>query len=216
MPLLLSALWVTASFPGNIFTAFFVDRLGRRTFFLTGLTGLTVTLILECAMQASFLGTDNTAGQKAAIFFIFLFIFFWSTFMDASQFVYLAEIFPTHVRSTGVGFGMVGLYLASIILLVAGPIALDKITWRFFLVLIIPTFCHLLNVYFFFPETKQRSLEDINAQFGEKVAVRFYGATEEDERAYAKAIEEEDRAQGLRATVSNDMEKTTLSHIDKI
>ena len=77
MPLLLSALWVTASFPGNIFTAFYIDKFGRRTFLLTGLTGLTVCLIFECAMQAEFLGTDNTGGQKAAIFFIFLFIFFW-------------------------------------------------------------------------------------------------------------------------------------------
>jgi len=51
MPLLLSALWVTASFPGNIFTAFFVDKLGRRTFLLTGLGGLTITLICEAAMQ---------------------------------------------------------------------------------------------------------------------------------------------------------------------
>ncbi|KIV99334.1 uncharacterized protein PV09_08993 [Verruconis gallopava] len=216
MPLLLSALWVTSSFPGNIFTAFFVDKLGRRTFLLTGLTGLTITLIFECAMQASFLGTTNTAGQKAAIFFIFLFIGFWSTFMDASQFVYLSEIFPTHIRSTGVGIGMLGLYFASIILLVAGPIALDKITWKFFLVLIIPTFLHLLNVYFFFPETKQRSLEDINAQFGEKVAVRYYGATEEDELAYAKAIEEEDRAHGIQSGKAIDAEKTTVTHINNV
>ena len=72
MPLLLSALWVTASFPGNIFTALYIDKIGRRKFLLTGLGGITITLILEAVMQAQFLGTNNTAGQKAAIFFIFL------------------------------------------------------------------------------------------------------------------------------------------------
>ncbi|KAK5144727.1 hypothetical protein LTR16_012820, partial [Cryomyces antarcticus] len=77
--------------------------------------------------------------------------------------------------------GMVGLYVGSIILLVAGLIALDQITWKFFLVLIIPTALHWLNVFFLFPETKQRSLEDINAAFGEKVAVHYYHATEEEE-----------------------------------
>ena len=30
MPLLLLAIWITASFPGNVFTALFVDKLGRR------------------------------------------------------------------------------------------------------------------------------------------------------------------------------------------
>lgn len=77
MPLLLSALWVTASFPGNLFTACYIDRFCRRTFLLTGWTGLTVCLIFERAVQAEFLDTENTAGQKTAIFFIFLFIFFW-------------------------------------------------------------------------------------------------------------------------------------------
>ena len=77
MPLLLSALWVTASFPGNIFTAFYVDKFGRRTFLLIGLTGLIVSLSFECALQAQYQGTDNKPGQRAAIFFIFLFIAFW-------------------------------------------------------------------------------------------------------------------------------------------
>lgn len=56
------------------------------------------------------------------------------------------------------GIGMAGLYLADIILLVAGPIALDKIGWKFFLVLIIPTALHIAFVYFMCPETKGRSL----------------------------------------------------------
>ena len=82
---------------------------------------------------------------------------------------------------------MIGLYLADIIILVAGPIALDKIKWKFFLVLIVPTFFHIIFVYFMCPETKGRSLEDINVQFGEKVAIRFYGATEEEERELEEA-----------------------------
>lgn len=53
---------------------------------------------------------------------------------------------------------MTGLYLADIILLVAGPIALDNIRWKFFLVLIIPTALHIIFVYFCLPETKGRSL----------------------------------------------------------
>lgn len=197
MPLLLSALWVTLSFPGNVFTAFFIDKIGRRIFMLIGLGGITITLIFEAAMQAQYLGGTNAAGQRAAVFFIFLFIFFWSSFMDASQYLYLSEIFPTHIRSQGMAVGMVGLYLTSIIVLVAGPIALEVIKWKFFLVLIIITALHWLNVFFLFPETKQRSLEDINVAFGEKVAVHYYGATEEEEKQYAAAIEEEERRHGI-------------------
>ncbi|KAJ9640902.1 hypothetical protein H2199_005570 [Coniosporium tulheliwenetii] len=196
MPLLLSAIWVTASFPGNIFTAFFVDRLGRRLFLLTGLAGLTITLIFECILQALYQGTANKAGQRAAVFFIFLFIAFWSTFIDATQYL------------------MVGLYVASIIILSVGPIALEKITWKFFIVLIIPTALHFCNVYFIFPETKQRSLEDINQAFGERVAVHYYGATAEDEKVYEQAMREDRVAHGEveKAGVG----ETGVVHVEKV
>jgi MFS family permease len=191
MPLLLSAIWVTASFPGNIFNGLFVDKFGRRAFLLTGLGMLVIVLTLECIMQAQFLGTTNIAGQRAAIFFIFLFIICWSFCMDATQFLYLSEIFPTHIRAQGMAVGMSGLYCATIILLIAGPTALNNITWKFFIVLIIPTAAQFLVIFFFAPETMQRSLEDISAEFGDKVAVHYYHATIEDEKQYDQALEEE-------------------------
>jgi len=54
--------------------------------------------------------------------------------------------------------------------------------------LIIPTAIYWFLVYFLFPETRQRSLEDINEAFGEKVAVHYHGATEDEEREYLKVI----------------------------
>lgn len=155
---------------------------------LIGLAGTMVANTLEAALQAQYLGTTNIAGQKAAIFAIFLFILFWSSFLDASQFLYLSEIFPMHIRAEGMALGMSALYLADIAVLIAGPIALDKIKWKFFLVFIIPTAVEWLCVFFFFPETKQRSLEDINAAFGDTVAVHYYGATTEEQEEYLKAI----------------------------
>lgn len=84
MPLLLTSLWVTSTFPGNIFCAFFVERFGRRKFMLIGLIGILMCLVCEVALQAEFVGTNNRSGQNAAIFFCFFFITpFWSTFMDA-------------------------------------------------------------------------------------------------------------------------------------
>lgn len=109
---------------------------------------------------------------------------------------------------------MVGLYVASIIILSVGPIALEKITWKFFIVLIIPTALHFCNVYFIFPETKQRSLEDINQAFGERVAVHYYGATAEDEKVYEQAMREDRVAHGEveKAGVG----ETGVVHVEKV
>ena len=67
--------------------------------------------------------------------------------MDATQYLYLSEIFPTHLRSQGVAVGMFHYFIANIILLVAGPVALDKVGWKFLLVLLIPTVCYTVAVY---------------------------------------------------------------------
>ncbi|KAK1509059.1 hypothetical protein CABS01_08289 [Colletotrichum abscissum] len=191
MPLLLLGIWVTVGFLGNIITALFLDRFGRRKFLLVGISGILVSLICECALQARYLGTDNIAGLNAAVFFIYLFIAFFGCCIDATQFVYLTEIFPNHIRSQGSAFGIVNSALASLVMLMVAPIALEKITWRFFLVLIVPTACYLLVIFLYFPETSKKSLEDINEAFGEKVAVHYTHATRAEEEEYRKAADHE-------------------------
>lgn len=117
---------------------------------------------------------------------------------------------------------MMGLYLADIILLVAGPIALEKIGWKFFYVLIFPTALNIVFVYFMCPETKGRSLEDINAQFGEQVAIHFYGATEEEKAELDKAAirDEEEELAGKRglgdARSTGVDEKGVMAHAEEV
>lgn len=216
MPLLLIALWVTATFPGNVFTSLMTDRWGRRTFMLIGLAGCYISNVFEAALQAEYLGTSNIAGQRAAIFFIFLFVLFCSSFLDASQFLYLSEIFPMYIRAEGMALGMSALYLADIVVLVAGPIALEKIKWKFFLVFIIPTAVEFVVVYFFFPETKQRSLEDINAAYGDTVAVHYYGATSEEQAEYLKAIAAGDLVHHGGTNGINEKGDSEVSHTEKV
>ncbi|KAK4982676.1 hypothetical protein LTR50_007637 [Elasticomyces elasticus] len=201
LPLLLLAIWTTVSFPGNIITALYIDKLGRRMFMLVGASGILVSLIMECVLQALYAGGTNKSGQRAAIFFIYLFIVFWSSCFDATQFLYLSEIFPTEVRGQGTAVGMFNWFAAQIVILCAGPVALNNITWRFFLVLIVPTALYIPVIYFFFPETNKRSLEDINAQFGDEVAVHFSGATEAEIEEYRNAMQLEGKTAVLHTEI---------------
>ncbi|KAK5112258.1 hypothetical protein LTR62_004419 [Meristemomyces frigidus] len=209
-PLLLLAIWITISFPGNIITALYIDKFGRRTFMLIGASGILVSLVLECILQAVYTGSDNATGKRAAIFPVFLFICFWSSCFDATQYLYMSEIFPTAIRSQGTAVGMANQFAAQIVVLVAGPIALNNIGWKFFLVMACPTAVYIPVIYFFFPETRQRSLEDINTQFGDKVAVHYFGATAAEEEEYAHVIEVEGQGGVLSAKGG------TLEHVEKV
>lgn len=204
VPLLLNACWTTFTIIGNIWTALYIDRWGRRTFLLIGATGVTVSLIFLCALTAEFLNTTNTAGLNAAVFFIWFFILWWCFFVDATQYVYVSEIWPNHLRSQGTAWGLAFFYLASEITLVAAPVALNSIGWRFYLVLIIPSVCYVIAIWFLFPvsssrlrsfempltfhqETKGRTLEEIGSLFGdEHVASHWYGITDEEKAEIAR------------------------------
>jgi energy-coupling factor transporter transmembrane protein EcfT len=107
--------------------------------------------------------------------------------------VYVSEIFPNHLRPAGVAFGLSAFYLASEVTLVGAPVALNKIGWKFYLVLIIPSGFYWLIIFFFFPETKNRTLEEIGDVFGDEthVASHWYKATpEEKERMAREALKE--------------------------
>ena len=126
--------------------------------------------------------------------------------MDATQFVYVSEIWPNHLRSQGTAWGLAWFFLTSEVTLVAAPIALNDVGWkyvyyrrcklryciltygcRFYLVLICPTVVYLPIVYFMFPETKGRTLEEIGEIFGDKhVAAHWYGISEEEKEEIAK------------------------------
>ena len=114
----------------TVFPAFYVDRFGRRTFMLIGSTGCTISLIFLCALSATFLGTENTHGLNAAVFLIWFYIFWWCFFVDATQYVYVSEIWPNQLRAQGTALGLAFFYLASEVTLVAAPVALNDIGWR--------------------------------------------------------------------------------------
>ncbi|KAI7585750.1 hypothetical protein KC316_g5995, partial [Hortaea werneckii] len=132
-----------------------------------------VSLIFLAALSAEFLDTDNSAGLNAAVFFIWFYIVWWCFCVDA-----------TH---QGTALGIAAFYLGSEVTLVAAPVALDAIGWKFYLVLICPSVCYIAAIWFLFPETKNRTLEEIGTLFGdEHVASHWYGISEEEKQEIAR------------------------------
>lgn len=72
IPLLISGVYVTVGAVGNYINAILVDRIGRKALFIIGLGGMLVALIFETALDAKYAGTNNKAGLRAALFFLFM------------------------------------------------------------------------------------------------------------------------------------------------
>lgn len=64
----------------------------------------------ETAMVATYGGTNNKIGNGFGVAFLFLFVTFYGSCVDAISYVYCSELFPTSLRAQGIGFSVVGLF----------------------------------------------------------------------------------------------------------
>lgn len=85
----------------------------------------------------------------------------------------VATRFPMVIRSFGMSWSIMGQFIATVILLEAAPTAFATIGYRFWIILICLTAIYGLLVFFFLPETKGMTLEDISVLFGDPVELSF-------------------------------------------
>ncbi|KAF1991014.1 MFS sugar transporter [Aulographum hederae CBS 113979] len=200
MPLLFYAIYTLIGALGNLFSLLTIDKTGRRIALLIGFTGCMAALILETAMIATYVTgsqTTNLAGQRVALFAIFFFVFFYGLFVDAASFIYSAEILPTNIRSRGVAMATTTYFTMCITYVTPGATAINNISWRYFLVFICLTAITIVVVYFMFPETKGKSLEELAELFGDKVVVHLTDASEEEKRRIDSDMKNESVAERM-------------------
>ncbi|KAH7305299.1 MFS transporter [Stachybotrys elegans] len=190
--LVMAACWVSIAPFGNYFNAYFVDAFGRVRMLNAGLAGCLLALVGECITVDIFDRTGSRGAASGAVFFLFLHVTVFTFLIDATTYIYAAEIFPTPLRAKGMAVSVSGLFIATIIFLEAAPTAFANIGWRFYLLFISLTAVNMVLVYIFFPETRKRSLEDIDELFGGSIELSVgveVASSQNDEKTSPKAID---------------------------
>ncbi|KAL6407202.1 MFS monosaccharide transporter [Ilyonectria robusta] len=168
--LLIGALYGFMAVVGQIINVFFVaDHWTRRTTVIAGSYSLALLLSVLTALSKYFQDDHNPAGSRAGVAFIFLFAFAYSFYFNSVNWVLVAEIFPLDLRGVGVGFSVFTQAVTAIWLSYAASYAFDAIAWKFYFVFIA---CNVFagTIYFFFlPETRFLTLEEVAAQFGDVI-----------------------------------------------
>lgn len=77
---------------------------------------------------------------------------------------------PTCIRSAGVASAYVVMHSVMIAIVQVTPLALAKISWRYFLIFLFANVIFVFILYFYYPETKGKTLEEMNALFGDEVS----------------------------------------------
>lgn len=119
------------------------------------------------------MGTDHKAGNAAATLFLFLYITCYDIFIDPTAFVYVAEIWPTTLRSKGIALGYFSYFVGAITYTTPSAVAFKNIGWRMYMVWFSCNIVSTIVVYFFLPESSGKTMEEMGDLFGDEVVVRM-------------------------------------------
>lgn len=170
---LLAGMYV-AAMTGNIISLTYVDRIPRNRILGIGVVACTVITSIETALQARYLKSTNKPGLSAAAAFLFLFLFTFNLFIEGPSLYYTSEIFPTHLRSKGMTINVLGFCVTAILWLEIAPTAFSNIGWRYYLVFICLSVVGASAIFFVFPDTLGKPLEEIAAIFGDDDLVAVF------------------------------------------
>lgn len=159
----------------------YIDKIGRRPLLIGGSIGMGIFVYAVAGILATYGkyvpsvdGEDNIhitlAGQfgpsRAVLVCSYLFIFVYALSWAPVAWVYAPECFPLYLRSKGMSAAAAGNWAMNFALAYYLPPAMDHIGYKTFI--IFGVFCTVMaiHMFFMFPETAQKSLEEISELFG--------------------------------------------------
>jgi MFS transporter, SP family, major inositol transporter len=150
-----------AAVVGGIIALYNMDRLDRRKTFIIGLS-LTTTWHCLIGIASMLLPVGNPLRPYVLLFLVVAFVFSMQTFLNVAVWVWLAEIFPLHMRGLGIGIAVFFGWSTNAVLALFFPALVEGIgiTGVFFLFAGIGVVA-LIFVITQVPETRGRSLESL-------------------------------------------------------
>lgn len=146
---------------GGFIALTYMDRLDRRKTFIIGFS-LTTACHLLIGFSSMFLEVGNPIRPWVILFLVVAFVGSMQTFLNVAVWVYLAEVFPLHMRGFGTGVSIFMLWVTNGFLSLYFPslVAGLGITGTFFVFAGVGTLA-LLFVATQVPETRGRTLESL-------------------------------------------------------
>lgn len=141
---------------------FLIDKVGRRKLLMAGAAGMCVA---QAALAGLMSDLSNKQAGEAAIFFYFVAMFFFPVGLFLLPFMYAGEIAPLSIRHKVTALGACTNWLFNFLIAEASPTAIANIGYKYYIIYACISFVAFVAFYVFYPETKGRTLEEIDEIF---------------------------------------------------
>ncbi|KAJ9165792.1 General substrate transporter [Coniochaeta hoffmannii] len=145
-----------------------IDRVGRRVTLTVGAAVMAFAMLINGVLPLAYPGNVNRASDYVCVVFIFIYALGYSMGFGPAAWVYGSEIFPTAVRARGLNFAASGGAIGSIAVAQIWPVGIDRIGSRIYFFFMAVNLVCVPIIWILYPETKTRSLEDMDVLFGAK------------------------------------------------
>jgi MFS family permease len=170
------------------FYRFIPNSFGRRRLFIISSLGMGACMLISgLTIMAG--GHNNGIGTVVALYMfqvciqtylpwksipftnLHLQAFFTWGWMS-NMWAYPSEILPIRLRQTGGALSVVWQWLITFLVVEITPVGIQNIGWKLYLVFCILNWATILVVYFWYPETAGKTLEQIDFLFASQSSLR--------------------------------------------
>ncbi|KAF9893534.1 hypothetical protein FE257_010846 [Aspergillus nanangensis] len=165
LPKLLAACNGTEYLMAAFIPIFIIEKVGRRPLMLFGAAGMSLSMavLAGCNYRLEFLG-DTRAGIGQAIF-LFVFNTFFAIGWLGMTWLYPAEIVPLRIRAPTNALATSANWIFNFMVVMITPVSFENIKYKTYIIFAVINAFIFPVVYFFYPETRYRSLEEMDMIF---------------------------------------------------
>ncbi|VUC37877.1 unnamed protein product [Clonostachys rosea] len=161
MSRILAACNGTEYFLATIPAIFLVERFGRRPLLLVGSIGMAVSMVILSVMTK----LGGTAPGIVAATFLFINNTFFALGWCGLPWLIPAELVPLEIRAQANALATSANWIFNFLVVMITPVCFSSLGWRTYLIFAAFNAASIPIVYFLYPETTGRSLEEMDLIF---------------------------------------------------
>ncbi|KAJ5151581.1 hypothetical protein N7492_009876 [Penicillium capsulatum] len=145
-----------------------IERWGRRSLFMVcalgqGVCYLLITVLLRFNEKEGYPYQKEVASASIAFFFLY-YLFFGCGFQGI-PWLLPVELNSLSMRTKGASIGTATNWAMNFMVVEITPIGIESLGWKFYIIWTVLNLSFVPTIYFFYPETANRQLEDIDLFF---------------------------------------------------
>lgn len=147
---------------GGLLAFFTIERFGRRPLLLYSAAIMGSCMVILAGTVSA---PNNNGAMICATVFLFIFQFTFTIGYAGLTYLYAAEIAPLQLRAAISAVSTAAVWAFNFLLAEVTPVGFNTIGYRYYIIFAVFNACIVPSIYFLYPETKGRSLEEIDEIF---------------------------------------------------